>query len=208
MKMRTLIPLGCLLALSLAASASAQVQPGVGFDAQKLGQIISRYWVQDLTTGGLSERDYRIDFTETNPLASSAAFERRWGPGSYTRKKWLGPDNELVLTVEQAFNWAFQNQPALLGVANPAGWSGHPNQVELLDSCATGYATTVVVAYAQATWDGASPDRRLTINDPSKPRGDFSERNPYWPLTMYYHNTFRGNMPISPQVPWPADSGQ
>ena len=32
------------------------------------------------------------------------------------------------------------------------------------------------------------------------PKGDFEERNFYWPLTLYYHNRFLRFLPISPQV--------
>jgi hypothetical protein len=200
MKIRSLALLGCALACFLPLAAHAQVQPGVGFDAHAVGQLVSRYYVQSPTTGAWSEKDYLIDFSVTDPLSSPTQFERRWGPGSYTRKRWLGPDNELTLSVEQALIWAFQNQPSLLGVTNPSRFSGQPTRVEVLDACATGYGTAVVVAYGRATWPGASPDRRVGIIDPDKPTGDFQEQNPYWPLTMYYHNRFVTVLKISPQV--------
>ena len=201
MRLRTIARLGFVLAsVVTAVSAATAQQPGVGFDPPKVGQITSRYYVQNLTTGSWVERDVAINFAVTDPLASSTEFERRWGPGSYTRKRWLGPDNELTLTVEQAMIWAFQNQPDLLGVASPAAWSGRPTQVEILDACATGYGTNLVVAYAKATWPGTSPDSRIVVVDPTKPPGDFEERNTYWPLTMYYHNRFLRFLPVSPQT--------
>jgi len=198
MKLRTIVCLGFTL-VATAGTAGAQVQSGVGFDPQALGQFTSRYYIQN-AAGSWIERDATINFSVTNPLASATEFERRWGPGSYTRKRWLGPDNELTATVAQALTWAYQNQPDLLGVSHPALWSGTPNQVEVLDACATGYGTAVVVAYAKATWPGASPDRRQVVTDPTKPPGDFEERNTYWPVTMYYHNRFVRFLPISPQV--------
>lgn len=201
MKLRTIVR---LLALALAAgtvvSAASAQQPGVGFSPPSVGQLTSRYYVQNLTTGAWVERDVTINFSVTDPLVSATEFERRWGPGSYTRKRWLGPDNELTLTVEQAMIWAFQNQPDLLGTSNPGAWSGQPTRVEVLDACATGYGTNLVVAFGQATWPGGSPDRRQVIIDPDKPKGDFEERNSYWPFTMYYHNRFVRFLPVSPQV--------
>jgi hypothetical protein len=202
MKIRSIACLGLALAFSLTgASASHATQPGVGFDPQALSQITSRYYIQNPTTGAWSERDAIINFTVTDPLSSAAQFDRRWGPGSATRKRWLGPDNELTASVAGAMVWAFQNQPALLGVTSPGGWSGQPTQVEVLDACATGYGTAIVVAFAKATWPGASPDRRIAIVDPEKPNGDYQEQNTYWPVTMYYHNRFVRFLPISPQVP-------
>lgn len=194
-----------LLVVALAAAAAAvhaaQARPGVGYDPRALGHVISSYWVQDPSTGRLSQRSHAIDFGVASPLGSPAEFERRWGPGSYTRKKWVGPDNELVATVAAAMEWAFRNQPALLGVSNPGGLNGKPTAVEVTDACATNHGTALVVAYAQAEWPGGSPDRPIVISDAAKPPGDFTERNPYWPVTTYYHNTFRGFLPVSPQVP-------
>ncbi len=200
---RTLVRSSLLVALALPAAAPAawaQVQAGVGFNPYNVGQTTSRYYVQNPTTGTLSERDFTLNVSVTDALSSSTEFERRWGPGSATRKHWLGPDNELTATVEEAMVWAFQNQPSLLGLTSTSGWSGRPTQVEVLDACATGYGTAIVVAYGKATWPGASPDRRLVIVDPDKPKGDFEEQNFYWPLTMYYHNRFLRFLPISPQV--------
>ena len=205
MKIRSIARSGLALAFSIAfslagATAGHASQAGVGFDPQAVGQITSRYYIQNATTGAWSERDATINFTVTDPLANGTEFERRWGRGSYTRKRWLGPDNELTASVAEAMAWAFQNQPALLGVASPGGWTGQPNQVEVLDACATGYGTAIVVAFAKATWPGASPDRRLAVVDPNKPNGDYQEQNTYWPVTMYYHNRFLRFLPISPQV--------
>jgi hypothetical protein len=205
MKIRSIDCSGLALAFSLvfsfgAAGTGHTSQAGVGFDPQAVGQIISRYYIQDPTTGAWKERDATINFTVTDPLSSGTEFERRWGPGSYTRKRWLGPDNELTASVADAMGWAFQNQPALLGVTNPGAWNGQPNQVEVLDACATGYGTNIVVAFAKATWPGASPDRRLAVVDPSKPNGDYEEQNTYWPVTMYYHNRFVRFLAVSPQV--------
>src|SRR5436305_1280719 len=106
MKLRTIAR---LLALALTAgtvvSAASAQQPGVGFNPPNVGQLTSRYYIQNLTTGSWIERDVAINFSVTDPLVSATEFERRWGPGSYTRKRWLGPDNELTLTVEQAMIW-------------------------------------------------------------------------------------------------------
>jgi hypothetical protein len=203
MKIGSIVRSGLALAFSLAAATTAVsgTQAGVGFNPQAVGQTTSRYYIQSPTTGAWSERDAAINFSVTDPLSSATEFERRWGPGSYTRKRWLGPDNELTLSVEQAMIWAFQNQPDLLGVTSPGGWSGQPTRVEVLDACATGYGTAIVVAYAKATWPGASPDRRQAVVDFDKPNGDYQEQNTYWPVTMYYHNRFVRFLPISPQVP-------
>lgn len=198
-----LLTLGLLLApLASSSSSAASLRPGLGFDAQALGLHRSLYWVQDLATGKLSQRTATIDFTVSNPFASAAEFDRRWGAGSSSRKKWVGPDNELVTTVRSAMEWAFKNQPALVG--GGVGYDGHATEVEVIDACATGYGTQVVVAYAQAEWPGTSPDRRIEISDKSKPSGDFSEPNPYWPVTMYYHNSYQEFYPFSPQVPVPS----
>jgi hypothetical protein len=196
--------LGAAAALLLAALAvdAAAAAPGVGFDPQALGLRTSHYWVQDPVTGRLSQRSHVIDWSVAAPFASQALFERRWGPGSYTRKKWVGPDNELVATVKAAMEWAYGARPDLLG-ASLTGFDGRATAVEVTDACATGNGTSIVVAYAQAEWPGASPDRRIEISDPTKPGGDFSEKNPYWPLTMYYHNTVRRFLPVSPQVEIP-----
>jgi len=187
--------------LLLAPALSAQRAPGVGFNPQGLAQLVSRYWVRDPQTGALSQRSFVIDFSVLDALSNGTEFERRWGPGSFSRLKWVGPDNELTTTVATAMQWAFTNQPALLGVASTGAFDGQPTQLEVIDACATGYGTQIVVAYAQATWPGGSPDRPIVISDPTKPRGDFSAPNPYWPLTIYYHNKFRGFLPVSPQVP-------
>jgi hypothetical protein len=188
-----------LAALTVEAAAAA---PGVGFNPQGLGLRTSHYWVQDPVTGRLSQRSHVIDWSVATPFASPALFERRWGPGSATRKKWVGPDNELVGTVRAAMEWAYSNRPDLLG-ASLAGFDGRATAVEVTDACATGSGTAIVVAHAQAEWPGGSPDRRIEISDPTKPAGDFSEKNPYWPFTMYYHNTVRRFLPVSPQVEIP-----
>lgn len=199
-----LLALGLLLAPLVADTANAaSLRPGLGFDAQALGLNRSLYWVQDLATGKLSQRIATIDFTVANPFASAAEFDHRWGAGSSSRKKWVGPDNELVTTVRSAMEWAFKNQPALLG-GGGVGYDGRATEIEVIDACATGYGTQVVVAYAKAEWPGTSPDRRIEISDKSKPAGDFSEANPYWPVTMYYHNSYQEFYPFSPQVPVPS----
>jgi hypothetical protein len=195
------LALGLLLAALGASEASAvSLRSGLGFDAQALGLNRSLYWVQDLATGRLSQRSATINFTVLNPFVSSAEFDHRWGAGSSSRKKWVGPDNELVTTVRSAMEWAFKNSPELLG-GGGAGYDGHATELEVIDACATGYGTQVVVAYAKAEWPGTSPERRIEINDKSKPSGDFAETNPYWPVTMYFHNTYQGFYPFSPQVP-------
>lgn len=191
-----------LAVLTVEAAAAAPAAPGVGFDPQALGLRTSHYWVQDPVTGRLSQRSHVIDWSVAAPFASPALFERRWGPGSFTRKKWVGPDNELVATVKAAMEWAFSNRPDLLG-AGAAGLDGRATAVEVTDACATGNGTSIVVAYALAEWPGTSPDRRIEISDPTKPAGDFSEKNPFWPLTMYFHNTVRQFLPVSPQVEIP-----
>lgn len=188
---------GLLLGLAVGAAPAAA---GVGFDPQALGLRTSHYWVQDPVSGRLSQRTYTIDWTATAPFVSVAEFERRWGPGSFSRKKWVGPDNELVGTVKAAMEWAFVSQASLLG---GTGGNGRATDLEVIDACATGYGTTVVVAYAKEVWPGTSPDRRIEINDPTKPTGDFSEANPYWPVTMYFHNTYTRILPVSPQFELP-----
>lgn len=191
-----------LLALSGGGVHAAGNAAGVGFDPQSLALLTSHYWVQDPVTGRLSQRSHVIDWSVADPFASAARFELRWGPGSFSRKKWVGPDNELVATVKAAMEWAYRTSPDLLG-ASGAGFNGRATAVEVTDACATGHGTAIVVAHAQAEWPGASPDRRIEIHDPTKPPGDFSEKNPFWPITMYFHNTFRGFLPVSPQVEIP-----
>jgi hypothetical protein len=191
------------IALSLLAGA-VQAAPGVGYDPQALQLRTSYYWVQDPVSGRLSQRTYTIDWSATNPFGSTSEFERRWGPGSLHRKKWVGPDNELEGTVKAALEWAFLAEPSLLG-GSGTGRDGRATAIEITDACATGHGTAIVVAHAKAEWPGTSPDRRIDVRDPSKPPGDFSEPNPYWPVTMYYYNTFRGILPVSPQVELPPD---
>ncbi len=200
-----LFHLAAAAVLLVAASAeSAAAAPGVGFAPQALGLRTSHYWVQDSVSGRLSQRTHVIDWSVADPFASPAQFERRWGPGSFSRKKWVGPDNELVATVRAAMEWAFRARPDLLGVAG-GSFDGKPTAVEVTDACATGGGTAIVVAHAQAESPGGSPDRRLEIHDPTKPPGDFSERNPFWPYTMYFHNTFRGFLAVSPQMEIPPE---
>src|SRR5689334_20917712 len=73
---RTLVRSGLLLALALpaATAAWAQVQQGVGFNPYNVGQTTSRYYVQNPTTGSLSERDFTLNVSVADPLANATEF--------------------------------------------------------------------------------------------------------------------------------------
>lgn len=197
-----------------------QAYPGVGYNPAALGYTTSRWWAQDPVSGRLSQRSSGINFsartsTSTDPSlwpppVARADFDARWGAGAHTRKRWVGPDNELTRTVWEALAWAWGADRAdLLGWTGPAllkrPGTGLPTWQETLDACATGHGTTIVQAYAVATWPGATKDRAVTIKDPRRPAGYFSEPNPYWPgVVTWYNNVVTTVPPIVPPITPPV----
>jgi hypothetical protein len=200
----------------LAVAAQAQSVPGVGYEpgargfrtsGYKLDSVASSYtyYTMDLNAdpgaAGARPNPYYIDASQP---AVYAAFEQRYGAGTLgpRMKAWQGPNNEVRPIIAESLRWWFANRPALLG-GSQAGRNGLPTEREITDVQATG-DRDIWQAYLVATTAGFSPDNREIINDPSLPPGDGQRTNSFWNMMTYYHNTYMGYYPFSPQVAVPA----
>ncbi len=198
---------------SATAPTFAQTTPGVGYDPQGRGLSVSTYQLDTLTS---PFRRYTMDFTADpgavgnapNPYFLNlsdavvrAAYEQRYGPDTAGNrfKRFAGPGNEVASTLKDALVWWYQNRPEELG-GSTEGRNGNPTEVEVIDVMATN-DQSLWNAYLVAEIEGFSPERRVQINDPSKPEGDGQERHPFWKITWYYHNNFSAPPPFSPQAP-------
>lgn len=198
-------------AASLAAVAAPI--PGVGYNPQVRGFVVSIYQLDTLTSPlhrynavfsadpgavGANPDPYYLNLSD--PVVR-ATFELRWGPNTAgTRfKRWIGPGNEVRSVLRDALIWFYANRPGDLG-GSTAGRNGEPTEVEITDVQALNDAP-IWVGYLQGAVVGYSPDRRETINDPGRPSGDGQEQNPFWKITWYYHNTYSAPPPFSPQAP-------
>ena len=204
-----------LLAASLFAltpPATAQQHPGVGYDPQARGLTVSSYQLDTLTSPflhhtadftaqpgevGQHPDPYHLDFADA---AVRQAFELRWGPLTTTSrfKRWIGPGNEVKFLLRDALAWYFQTHPDQLG-GDTANRNGEPTEVEVTDVQAFG--DRLWVAYFQSELEGFSAERRVTLCDPNKPVGDGEEKDPFWGIPFFFHNTFQPPPPVSPQVP-------
>jgi len=197
-----------LAGLTVAGAAGAQTRPGVGYSAQARGFLYSYYKLDSVASSFIR---YTMDFTADPGLYLNfsdptvvAAYERRYGPNTTGPrfKAFIGPNNEVRFIVHDALVWWFGHRASELG-GDTTNRSGEPTQVEITDVQATG-DRAIWVTYMQNALDGYSPNRPLQINDPTKPPGDFHVTDPFWNLPLYYHNSYRGYYPFSPQVPVPG----
>ena len=206
-----------LVALAAAAAVGqAQSLPGVGYEPGARGFYMSAYkldslnnpytpYTMDLAADpgvvGAHPNPYYLSFSD--PVVR-AAYEQRYGPNTTgpRMKSWVGPGNEVRGVIVQSLRWWFANRPQFLG-----GWSsgrtGEPTEREITDVQATG-DREIWQAYLIAAVPGFSPDNRELINDPALPPGDGQRKNQFWNMTNYYHNSFSGYYPFSPQVPVPG----
>jgi hypothetical protein len=200
------------LALTAALPAAAQ-QPGVGYDPQARGFRSTSYQLDTLTSPYLH---HASDFTahpdlvgkSPNPYhlelgdpAVRGAFESRYG--AFTAgsrfKRWIGPGNEVKFLVREALQWYFTTYPERLG-GDTRGHNGEPTEVEITDVQAFG-DREIWERYFTEVLPGFSPERRVTICDPSKPAGDGQETDPFWGLQYYFHNRAQAPLAVSPPLP-------
>lgn len=201
------------LALGAAALPAVAQQAGVGYDPQARGHAISSYQLDNLGTPyhrhaadftadpgavGRNPNPYQLDLSDQ---AVRSAFERRYGPNTAGSrfKRWIGPGNEVKFLVKEALAWHFANDPAALG-GSTSGRNGEPTEVEVTDVQAFG-DNEIWITYFKEALPGFSPERRLKVCDPDKAPGDSQERDPFWGLQVYYHNTYEAPPAVSPQIP-------
>lgn len=199
--------------LAVSAIARAQAVPGVGYDPGARGLHISgykldsvaspyTYYTMDLSadpgTVGTHPNVYFFDLTDP---AVRAAFELRYGPETVgpRMKAFVGPNNEVRFVVADGLRWWLANHPDQLG-GSTVGRNGEPTEREITDVQATG-DRVIWQAYMIAESPGYSPENREIINDPSLPPGDGQRLNTFWNMMTYYHNTYVGYYPFSPQTP-------
>jgi hypothetical protein len=210
--------LGVMLAAAIlmvagARAGAAQVRPGVGYDAKARGLTISQYvlddelnpftlYVADFTAlpgeAGARPNEYYFDLGDA---AVSAAYERRWGPGTATNrmKRWAGPSNEVRFIIHDALVYLYKNHPDQLG-GDPSNRNGEPTQTEITDVAAFSDARIWTTYIAEAL-PGFSPAHRVTVCDATQPSGDGVMDHPFWHLPYYFHNDYQRPAPFSPQVP-------
>jgi hypothetical protein len=198
------------LLVCLPSSASAQTRPGVGYDPQARGLLVSRYQLDSLSS---SYQSYTIDWSarpdaggaegsiNLGDPAAVATAERRWGPGTFGPrfKRWEGPGNEVAYVFKEALVWAFEKHPELLG-GDTAHRDGVPTAIEFVDAEAVD-DRGLWVAYVQSELTGYSEEHRAKVCDAKLPPGDGSYTDPFWGLPFYYHNGYTAPAPVSPQVP-------
>ncbi|MEO8504817.1 MAG: hypothetical protein ABI609_13050 [Acidobacteriota bacterium] len=202
----------------VAASSAAQTLPGVGYEPGPRGLSLSGYKLDSLSNRftyyamnmsadpgavGAHPNPYYLDISD--PLVQQT-YEMRYGPGTIgpRMKSWIGPNNEVRPVLVDALQWWFANRPQGLG-GSTVGRNGVPTEREIIDVQATG-DRDIWQFYLIASTPGFSADNREVIDDPSLPPGDGQRMNVFWNMTNYFHNTFTGYYPFSPQVAIPPSN--
>lgn len=207
---RTFVAAACFL---LAAGAAFGQRPGVGYNPQGRGLVMSNY-ILDLLSNPYQH--YAADFTANpgevgaapNPYAINlsdpavaAAYERRYGPFTATGrfKRWAGPGNEVKFLLKNALVWFYQNHPESLG-GDTTARNGDPTEVEVTDVQAFD-DRQIWVTYFEAELTGFSEGNRATVCDATVPPGDGQIQHPFWGIPYYYTNVYSAPLPVSPQLP-------
>jgi hypothetical protein len=191
----------------------AQLMHGVGYNPQARGFAVSSYQLDSLSA---PFRTHLMDFSARPDLVGAvpnayymnfgdpavrAAYEQRYGPDTSgpRMKRWVGPNNEVRSIVADALAWAYAQRHEFLG-GSPAGFDGHPTEVEITDAQAVN-DRDLYITFLIATVPGFSPETRVEVCDASLPGGDSQSENTFWSLTYYVHNNYQPPPPVSPQIP-------